>query len=123
MNALRVCLMALGMFCATCWDASAGPLTHVLVIGYSTAAAIDIAQTSHAVGQGVAHEANPVLAPFAKASPVPAMALKGAMHAGIADLLLHKRGKGWTALGVSLLAAQVAVDVLNAHTLRTVPGR
>lgn len=99
-------------------EASAGPLRHVLLIGYGAAAAVDVTQLAQGMERGTVHEANPFLAPLAKSSPVPAMAVKGAMHAAIADLLLHKKGKKWTVLAAGLLGAQVAVDVMNARTLR-----
>ena len=90
--------------------------------GYLTAAFFDVSITSFCSGAKTCHEQNPLLKPIVeKHGIVPAMTVKGAMHAGITLGLLrlaksHPKRTFW--LTVGLTAAQVAVDVANVRTLR-----
>jgi hypothetical protein len=96
--------------------------THIALAVYIAAAFADTSITSWAVGRGVAHEANPFLRTLVERhNIVVAMTAKGAMHVGIAALILHYHQDApkrvfWITVG--LTAAQVAVDVANVHTLR-----
>ncbi len=96
--------------------------THLALATYMTSAFFDTSITSYALGRGNAHEANPILAPIIERHGVAvAMTAKGAMHVGIAALILHYHQDApkrvfWITVG--LTAAQVAVDVANVHTLR-----
>jgi len=91
--------------------------THVALGAYITAAFLDASETSFCYGRRSCYEANPLLRPIAEDSHiVTAMAVKGAMHAGIAAGVLHlhrtrPRAAFWIAIG--LTAAQVAVDAIN----------
>lgn len=96
--------------------------THLALGGYITAAFFDASITSYCYGQGSCREANPVLAPIVERhGVVAAMTVKGAMHAGIAGLLLKYHQDSpkrvfWITVG--LTAAQIAVDVVNVRTLQ-----
>ena len=95
--------------------------THLALGTYMTAAFFDTAITSYHIGLGDVHEANPFLRPIVERhGVVAAMTVKGAMHVGIAALLLKYHQDApkrvfWITLG--LTAAQVAVDVANVRTV------
>ncbi len=95
--------------------------THIALGTYMTAAFFDTSITSYAIGKGNAHEANPILRPIVEQhGVVAAMTVKGAMHVGIAALILkyHKRYPKrtfWVTVG--LTGAQIAVDALNVRTV------
>ena len=100
--------------------------THLALGAYMTAAFFDTAITSYHIGLGDVHEANPFLRPIVERhGVVAAMTVKGAMHVGIAALLLKYHQDApkrvfWITLG--LTAAQVAVDVANVRTVRNRHG-
>lgn len=101
--------------------AQAETATHLALGAYMTAAFFDTSITSYAIGQGVAHEANPFLRPIVENhGVVTAMTIKGGLHVGIAALILkyHKTAPKRTFwITVGLTAAQVAVDVANVRTV------
>lgn len=96
--------------------------TPIALGAYMTAGYWDAASTAFCSGAKRCHEVNPVLAPIVdRRGVVPAMAVKGALHVGIAAWLLHDRHQHpkrafWTAVG--LTAAQMAVNVGNARRLK-----
>jgi hypothetical protein len=96
--------------------------THLALGTYMTTAFLDTSITSYYVGQGTVHEANPALRPIVERHGiVAAMTVKGAMHVGIAALILHYHKDApkrtfWITVG--LTAAQLAVDVANVRTVR-----
>lgn len=96
--------------------------TPVALGAYMTAGYWDAASTAFCSGAKSCHEVNPFLAPIVdRRGVVPAMAVKGALHVGIAAWLLHDRHQHpkrafWTAVG--LTAAQMAVNVGNARRLK-----
>lgn len=115
----------LALVLALLWPSSAWAqserATHVALGAYMTAAFFDTSITSYAIGQGVAHEANPFLRPIVENhGVVTAMTIKGGLHVGIAALILkyHKTAPKRTFwITVGLTAAQVAVDVANVRTV------
>ena len=96
--------------------------TPIALGAYITAGFWDASATAYCSGARTCHEVNPVLAPIVdRRGVVPAMAVKGALHVGIAAWLLHDRHAHpkrafWTA--VALTGAQVAVNVGNARRLK-----
>lgn len=98
--------------------------TPIALGAYMTAGFWDASATAYCHGARTCHEVNPVLAPIVdRRGVVPAMAVKGALHVGIAAWLLHDRHQHpkrafWTA--VALAGAQVAVNIGNTRRLRGV---
>lgn len=96
--------------------------TPIALGAYMTAGYWDASATAYCSGARTCHEVNPVLAPIVdRRGVVPAMAVKGALHVGIAAWLLHDRHQHpkrafWTA--VALTSAQVAVNIGNTRRLR-----
>ena len=96
--------------------------TPIALGAYMTAGYWDASATAYCSGARTCHEVNPVLAPIVdRRGVVPAMAVKGALHVGIAAWLLHDRHQHpkrafWTA--VALTGAQVAVNVGNARRMK-----
>lgn len=95
---------------------------HVALFGYMTTAFVDTAETSYCIALKTCREANPVLRPLVERhGVVPAMAVKGAMHTGIAWFLLtqhkdHPKAAFWSTL--ALIGAQTAVDIHNIRAIQ-----
>jgi len=96
--------------------------TKAAFFAYGTAAFIDTSVTSWCHGANKCSEQNPVLRPIVdRHGIVTAMAVKGAMHTGIALWLSSQKEKHpkavlWTT--VALAIAQGTVDAYNVKQLR-----